>query len=41
MVVTPVMIYANADTDKLQILSDNKGKSGVYLWRNLINEKNM
>ena len=23
-------IYPNADTDKLQILLDNQGKSGVY-----------
>ncbi len=22
----------NADTDKLQVCSDNKGKSGVYCW---------
>ncbi len=24
-------IYPNADTDKLQILSDNKHKAGIYL----------
>jgi hypothetical protein len=24
--------YSNADTDKLQILKDNKGKAGVYLF---------
>jgi hypothetical protein len=35
----PVIIYASADTDKLKILSDNKGKSGVYLWKNLKNQK--
>ena len=26
----PVMIYDNADLQKLQILNDNKGKSGIY-----------
>jgi group I intron endonuclease len=28
----PVTIYNNAETDKLQILSDNKGLSGIYMW---------
>jgi len=28
--VVPVIIYANAETDKLKIYSDNKDKSGVY-----------
>lgn len=32
-------IYVNADTQKLSILSDNKGKAGVYLWINNINGK--
>jgi hypothetical protein len=27
-----VKVYNNADTDKLQILSDNKGKAGIYQW---------
>jgi hypothetical protein len=27
---TPIFIYSNADTDKLQIFKDNKGKSGIY-----------
>lgn len=35
---TPIL-YANADTDKLSILKDNKGKAGVYLWKNNINGK--
>jgi hypothetical protein len=26
----PVKIYGNADTDKLQILTDNENKAGVY-----------
>lgn len=31
--------YENMDTQKLQILAENKGKSGVYLIRNLKNNK--
>lgn len=31
--------YANADTDKLNILRDIQGKSGVYMWTNLKNKK--
>lgn len=27
----PAVIYANADTQKLQILRENKGKCGVYM----------
>ena len=31
----PVVIYEDADTDKVQILADNrKKKVGVYLWVN-------
>jgi hypothetical protein len=26
----PVITYSNADTSKTIILSDNKGKSGIY-----------
>ncbi len=39
LTVSPVTIYPNADTDKLQILSDNKDKSGIYCFTNLINGK--
>ena len=35
----PVKKYANADLEKLQIIKDNKGKAGVYCWRNLKNGK--
>jgi len=31
--------YNNADICKDQILSDNKNKSGIYMWTNLINDK--
>jgi hypothetical protein len=27
----PIVTYSNADTKKSQILSDNKGKAGIYL----------
>jgi len=33
----PVFSYLNSDTDKLSMLRDNRGKSGVYRWTNLIN----
>jgi len=36
---SPVLTYLNADTDKLSIIKDNKGKSGVYRWTNLTNGK--
>lgn len=29
---TPAVIYLNVLTDKSQILLDNKGKAGIYLW---------
>jgi predicted GIY-YIG superfamily endonuclease len=32
-------VYYNADKDKLNILKDNKGKSGIYLWGNKENGK--
>ena len=37
--VVPAIKYKNADLDKLQILKENKGKSGVYRWTNLVNGK--
>jgi len=35
--IVPVATYLNSDTDKLSIIKDNKGKSGVYKWTNLEN----
>ena len=35
--VKPVVIYANADEDKLNILAYNRQKIGVYHWINKIN----
>lgn len=37
--IIPVTIYANADTQKLEILRENKHKSGVYRWKNNVNGK--
>jgi excinuclease UvrABC nuclease subunit len=34
-----VIKYKNTDLDKLQILKENKGKSGIYRWTNLVNDK--
>jgi hypothetical protein len=31
----PIMIYSNADSDKLKVLADNKGKAGIYQWTHL------
>ncbi len=33
----PVIIYVNADEDKLNILADNRNKPGIYRWINKIN----
>lgn len=32
--ITPVVVYYNADTQKTQVIRDNKGKSGIYRWIN-------
>jgi hypothetical protein len=34
LAVAPIVIYKNSDLDKLEILKDNKGKSGIYRWVN-------
>jgi group I intron endonuclease len=35
--VVPVIKYSNADIQKLQIINENRGKSGVYCRTNLLN----
>lgn len=30
--IMPIMVYLNAGSDKIKILTDNKGKAGVYCW---------
>lgn len=37
--VTPIIVYDNADLLKLRAVSENKGKSGVYRWINKVNGK--
>ena len=37
--VVPVKTYSNADLDKESIITENKGKSGIYLWVNLNDRK--
>lgn len=37
--VVPVKFYSNADTQKLEILKENRGKCGIYRWVNQINGK--
>jgi|GraSoiStandDraft_24_1057298.scaffolds.fasta_scaffold02457_6 hypothetical protein len=34
----PEKVYTNADIDKVVIYSENKNKSGIYLWKNTIND---
>jgi len=35
----PIKIYPNAEGDKATILNDNQNKSGIYMFKNLINCK--
>jgi len=37
--IIPIKIYSNAEADKSKILKENKNKSGIYSWKNLINKK--
>ena len=37
--IIPIKSYSNAEVDKDKILSDNKNKSGIYMWTNLTNGK--
>ena len=37
--IIPVAVYSNADVLKKTILKENKDKSGIYRWTNLINNK--
>jgi hypothetical protein len=35
----PVAVYLNAHLQKKFILRENKGRSGIYRWENLVNGK--
>lgn len=37
--IVPLKVYENADSQKLEILTENRGKSGIYMWKNLNNGK--
>jgi pyridoxine/pyridoxamine 5'-phosphate oxidase len=37
--IIPIKIYSNAEAEKATILTENKQKSGIYMWTNLINGK--
>ena len=37
--IMPVVTYSNADKDKSIIYEENKNKSGIYRWNNLITSK--
>jgi hypothetical protein len=39
MSVDPVISYANADTQKQEILNANSGKTGIYRWTHFISGK--
>lgn len=32
LLATTIILYNNAETERLQILSDNKRKTGIYMW---------
>ena len=37
--IIPIKSYSNAEDEKDKIISENKNKSGIYKWTNLINGK--
>lgn len=39
LTITPIVTYSNADTSKIQIIKEIKGKSGIYRWINNENGK--
>lgn len=38
-IIVSFMIYSNVDSNKLQILNENKNKIGIYLWTHLEDNK--
>jgi group I intron endonuclease len=39
LIIVPLLIYNNVECKKIEIIKDNKNKSGVYRWINNINGK--
>jgi len=37
--VVPIISYENANSQKLDILKDNEGKTGIYRWTNILSKK--
>jgi len=37
--IVPIKSYSNAEDEKDKILKENKNKSGIYMWKNNINDK--
>ena len=37
--IIPIKSYSNAEAEKDIILKENKDKSGIYMWTNIINDK--
>jgi hypothetical protein len=37
--IIPIKSYSNAEAEKATILKENKNKSGIYMWKNLVNDK--
>ena len=37
--IIPIKSYSNAEADKGKILKENQNKSGIYIWKNLVNKK--
>jgi hypothetical protein len=37
--IIPIKSYSNAEADKATILKENQNKSGIYMWKNIINGK--
>ena len=37
--IIPIKSYSNAEADKDLILKENPNKSGIYMWKNIINDK--
>lgn len=35
----PIILYSNAEKSKYTILKENQGKSGIYCWKNKLNNK--
>jgi excinuclease UvrABC nuclease subunit len=39
MSIVPILSYSNAERMKSEILEENRNKTGIYRWTNLLNGK--